>query len=208
MTGAHARRRVERAQQANHVLTPYANATNLEGPIRTANSECYRIQYARAGKNIVLEEDLALSGERHILSLNAVTYLVETGRNEVKEIGVHRHPRPGTPHNQPHLQFKIQATGNRVIRIPLEHLTWDDYARCIKGFLHIANDLLGKEGVAGFFFNERVAELEGERRFLLERIRSAERQQLLFGEDDTPLGREELAILRADERLLPFFHDG
>lgn len=202
MTGA---RRLERAQQANHVLTPYANAEHLEGPLRTANSECYQIQYARAGKNIVLEEDLSLNGERHILALNTVTYLVETGRNEAKEIGVHRHPRPGTLHNQPHLQFKIRAADNRVIRIPLEHITWDDYTRCIKGFLHIANDLLGKEGVAGFFFNERVTELEGERRFLLERIRVAERQQLIFGEDDVPLGREELALLHDDERLLPFF---
>ncbi len=193
------------------VLPEYANASNMRERRSQAEEERV-IRYSDGeGHTVTLSETNSLVEDRYSMNLHAARYIVEghTERTEAREAMIHHHPQG---HAWKHLQFKLRAGENRVIRIDLEPLDLADYERCIRGFLFTAKLVIEREraeqgigeDLVGYFFNARIGELETERRYLLGKIRAAFDSGRLLDGSDNPVIGGGLETLRREVHLLPF----
>lgn len=188
-----------------YILEAYANQEHLEN-MRSQTEDTWRVVYAERGTKIELAETNSLIEDEYSLNLTSAQYLVE-GATQSREAMIHHHRRG---HPLYHLQFKITALG-RTIRIYLDMLNNADYEKCIKGFLHLCQDIITHEGklkkttddLPRHFFNEHIGELATERRFLLNRVRSAHGSRQITA-DDQEVGDEDLQHLRQEPALQPF----
>ncbi|MFA6073166.1 MAG: hypothetical protein WC758_03570 [Candidatus Woesearchaeota archaeon] len=140
------------------------------------------------------------------MNLKSAKYFAES--TEVKESMIHHHKKG---HKLRHLQFKLQSQ-RETIRIFLDNLDDEDYARCIKGFLHISQDLIQremkdnkiKEDLIKYFFNEKIKELANERKYLLEKISDAFGSGQITDMKDESVDKNKLLELKKDSQLEPF----
>jgi hypothetical protein len=189
-----------------YVLPEYTNEENLKN-IRSQTEDAYSVVFNKIkGFQIELRETNSLVEEEYCLNLKSAKFVVEG--TEVKESMIHHHKKG---HISRHLQFKLQAR-NETIRISLENLDIDDYVHCIKGFLHISQDLIQKEqednnieeNLCDYFFNSKIGELSTSRTYLLEKIRESSKFGQIIDETNTPLDDKKLSELKKETHLLPF----
>jgi hypothetical protein len=192
-----------------YILQDYANEQNIEHNAMAKEDE-YKVEYSKKqGVLISLVETNRLAEDEYFLNLKSVKFVVE-GMTEVKESAIHHHKKGET---FKHLQFKLQAK-KETIRIDLEPLDMDDYRRCIKGFLHIAKDIIIgeqetckiKEDLKEYFFSDKIDSLLEERKFLLEKISEADKLGLITDKSGKSLDKERLLELRKETHLAPFFN--
>ena len=194
-----------------YLLADYANPEHLRHE-RHATEDEYFIHFAEKDCVIRLSETNSLVEERYAMTLHSAEYVAE-GRTEAREAMIHHHPRG---HPWRHLQFRLKGEHHRVLRIMLDPVDLGDYKRCIRGFISIAKTLVeqdphagaGGEDLVGYFFNEKVLELDAERRYLLERIARAYREGGFLEEDGAAVSPGALETLRKDARLVPFLAFG
>lgn len=192
-----------------YLLNEYANSDNLKHN-RGATEEEYFIQFTREGCIIRLSETNSLVEEKYSMNLHSAEYVVEghMSKTEVKEAMIHHHPQG---HPWKHLQFKLKAE-NKVIRIKLDPIDLQDYERCIKGFIYTAKMLIeyekSEQGIGedlvSYFFNDKVLELEAERKHLLRRIKLAYQEGGFLDDDNKSISDKDLETLREEVHLLPF----
>lgn len=115
---------------------------------------------------------------------------------------IHHHTKG---HEFKHLQFKLYAK-KEEIRIFLDILDDEDYVRCIKGFLHISQDLITKENknLFNYFFNENIKSLTNERRHLISKISEASTKGQITASDKS-VDKKKLLELQKETHLKPFF---
>lgn len=193
-----------------YLLPEYANTANLHHE-RSATEDEYVIRFSRErGYSISLSETNSLVEERYSMTLHSAEYVAEgqMARTEVKEAMIHHHPQG---HPWKHLQFRLKAE-NKVLRIRLDPLGPKDYLRCIKGFIYTAKTVIEyekseqgiDEDLVGHFFNERIKELEAERKYLLQKIKEAYAEGGFLDDSGNRISAEQLEILREETHLLPF----
>lgn len=188
-------------------LVEYANSHNLKQN-RTQTEDEYYINYSENGIRVELRETNSIVEDEYCLNLESAKYVVEGIKNTKKSM-IHHHKKG---HKFKHLQFKLYSK-REEIRIFLDILDDDEYMRCIKGFLHIAQDLILhekeeseiREDLLTYFFNEKIKTLKGERRYLLTKIDKAASQRQITGADDKPFDKEKLLELKKETHLKPFF---
>ncbi|MBU2561220.1 MAG: hypothetical protein KKD17_02900 [Nanoarchaeota archaeon] len=199
-----------------YILPGYANPEHLEN-VRSETEHISKVTWGRDGHQIELSETNSLVEDKYSLNLSSAQYVVEgfktpeseeMAQNINRQAMIHHHPRG---HQEKHLQFKLRKE-NEVIRITLENLSSDDYQRCIKGFLSVSQKIIELERTEGnilanlqeFFFNERVSELDVDRRFLLGHIKQAYRNDAIRLDNGEPVTSEKLQELKSEIHLLPF----
>jgi hypothetical protein len=191
-----------------YLLPSYANPDNLQDN-RGERSHESKISYAKTpGVIIHLSEKNSLVEDRYSLEISS-TKIVASGTNESKEVMLHHHP---IGHPDRHLQFRLYRR-SEVIRISLEPLSADKCQDCLKGFLHISQDLLKleekehniPEDLTRFFFNKDIHALEPYRDFLLRRIQAAQQNGRISNDAGKPLSIEEINDLKKEKHLSPFF---
>jgi hypothetical protein len=199
-----------------YILSGYANPAHLEN-VRSETEHISKVRWGQDGHQIELSETNSLVEDKYSLNLSSAQYVVEgfktqetdnASHNINRQAMIHHHPRG---HREKHLQFKLQKE-NEVIRMTLENLNTDDYQRCIKGFLSVSQKIIELErtegniraDLQGFFFNDRVRELDVDRRFLLEHIKQAYRNESIRLDNGEPVTPEKLQELKSEIHLLPF----
>jgi hypothetical protein len=188
-------------------LVEYANFDNLKQN-RTQTEDEYYINYNENGVRVELRETNSIIEDEYCLSLESAKYVVEGIKNTKKSM-IHHHKKG---HKFKHLQFKLYSK-REEIRIFLDILDDEEYMRCIKGFLHIAQDLISHEkeeskingDLLAYFFNEKIKTLEQERRYLLAKIGDAFSKNMITGTNDKPIDRERLLELKKETHLKSFF---
>ncbi|HJX06304.1 MAG TPA: hypothetical protein VJ461_06355 [Candidatus Nanoarchaeia archaeon] len=188
-----------------YLLPEYANNKNLQN-IRSKTEDEYKIKYSAKGMQIELTENNSLIEEEYCLNLKSAKYLLEG--TEVKESMIHHHEKGSV---ERHLQFKLQAK-KETIRIFLTGLDTEDYEKCIKGFLHISQDLIVKEqkenkikdNLKEYFFNEKIQSLAAERRYLLKQISSAFKAGNVLDISDKSIDDQKLLELKDEDHLRLF----
>ncbi len=190
-----------------YLLPFYANNENLEDNRYEREHES-KIKFQEEGMRLEISEVNSLVEERYCLSIMSARYLLEgtMSRNEIKEAMIHHHP---FGHPWKHLQFKLTSR-NEVIRVNLEPVDEEDYVKCIKGFLHITQELIRleqkeiKQNLIEYFFNDKINELEPFRRYLLHKIKAAFNDGKILDSSDKSVGPKQLEDLKSEIRLLPF----
>ncbi|MBI4981478.1 hypothetical protein HZC30_08065 [Candidatus Woesearchaeota archaeon] len=157
-----------------------------------------------------LSEINSLTEERYSLNLKSARCVLEgtLSRREIKEAMIHHHPRG---HPWKHLQFKLLHQ-HEVIRIRLDLMDEEDYNRCIKGFLHLSQDVISyareenniQTEVISYFFNDKIGELESNRLFLLNKIRAAFEKGYILDDSNRSINKIKLEQLKSEKHLLPF----
>ncbi|MBI2136369.1 hypothetical protein HYU06_04815 [Candidatus Woesearchaeota archaeon] len=190
-----------------YLLPSYANLENLEEN-RYERLHESKIKFQQEGRKLEISEVNSLVEERYCLSIMSAKYILEgmMSKNEIKEAMIHHHP---FGHPWKHLQFKLTSK-NEVIRINLEPVDEDDYLKCIKGFLHISQELIMleqqgvKEDLISYFFNDKINELLPFKIYLLNKIKSAYKDGKILDASDKSLSSKQLESLRSEIMLLPF----
>lgn len=188
-----------------YLLPTCANKDNLES-IRHETEHESKVRYCEDGLVIELSEINSLIEERYCLSIMSSIFILEGTMS--KEAMIHHHPHG---HPWKHLQFKLEKE-NKVIRINLEPVDERDYEKCIKGFLHISQDLIKMEqqenkieqNLIDYFFDDNINDLEPYRAYLLKKIKLAYEQNNMLNDSNYPINPEQLKNLRSEKRLLPF----
>lgn len=155
---------------------------------------------------IELTETNSLIEEEYCLNLKSAKYLLEG--TEVNESMIHHHEKG---HGERHLQFKLQAK-KETIRIFLTGLGAEDYENCIKGFLHICQDLIVKEqkenkitdNLLEYFFNDKIQSLMAERKYLLKQINGAFKTENIIGTNNKSINEKKLLELKNEAHLKLF----
>jgi hypothetical protein len=88
----------------------------------------------------------------------------------------------------------------------------DDYVQCIKGFLHISQDLIYREqkennieeDLSKYFFNKKIETLSSNRKYLLGKIHESFKAGQITDEKNEPLDEKSLTELRKEIHLSPF----
>jgi len=183
-----------------YTLVEYANPENLKHH-RTQTEDEYLISYNDNDSHIELKESNSLVEDEYCLSLESAKYVVEGIRDNKKSM-IHHHTKG---HEFKHLQFKLYAK-KEEIRIFLDILDDEDYILCIKGFLHISQDLIAKENknLLNYFFNENIKSLANERRHLLSKISEASAKGQITASDKS-VDKKKLLELQKETHLKPFF---
>ena len=192
-----------------YLLPLYANHVNLK-PVKHETEYEYKVEYSEGTFKLRLSERTSLIEDRYCLSMHSAKYEIDS-RNEIRETMIHHHPGGG--HLWKHLQFKL-AANNEVIRINLEPLGEEDYTKCIKGFLHICQDLINQEkeeqnidvNLINHFFNESINELLPFRTYLLGKIKAAYVGRNMLNNLNQPIDGAGLENLRLERHLLPFLN--
>lgn len=167
-----------------YILPEYSNEKHTE-KYSDDKIEEYRVGYKKSGMQIMLTEKNSLVEDEYGLTLKSAKYLAEG--TEIKESMIHHHKKG---HASRHLQFKLQAE-KETIRIFLDNLDEEDYSKCIKGFLHISQELIKQEqeenniedNLIEYFFNKNIITLKKERIFLLSKISESFKQGQITAED-------------------------
>lgn len=191
-----------------YLLPFYANKENLEENRGKMEHES-RIRFSKNDIQLELSEINSLIEERYCLSITSAKYILEgtMSKNEIKEAMIHHHPHG---HPWKHLQFKLSSQ-NEVIRINLEPVDEEDYLKCIKGFLHISQDLIELEqenidkNLLNYFFDDKISELKSFRTYLLNKIKTSYENGNILNNSNKSINSEQLEILKSEEKLLPFF---
>lgn len=190
-----------------YTLVEYANSKHLK-QTRTQTEDEYFIRYDSNGIKVELRETNSLVEDEYCLSLESAKYIVEGVKNE-KSSMIHHHTKG---HKFKHLQFKLYSQ-REVIRISLDVIDDEDYERCIKGFLHIAQDLILKEqkeneikeNLQKYFFNDKISSLLSERRYLLTKINEAGIKGNITDNTDKTIDTKKLLEIKKETHLKPFF---
>lgn len=192
-----------------YLLSTYTNKEHLEETRYETEHES-KVEYCEDSVKIKLSEINSLVEERYCLSLSSAKYIIEGTMpyTEVKEAMIHHHPQG---HPWKHLQFKLIGK-NEVIRIKLDTIDEEDYIKCIKGFINIAQNIILLEqkenrvqiDLQRYFFNEDVKKLEPERAYLLGKIKQAYERGAIINNDDEGVDSRQLEELRNENHLLPF----
>jgi hypothetical protein len=190
-----------------YILGEYANKEHFKESI-TQIEHISSITYIKSGFKIELSESNSLVEDKYSLNLNSAKYIVEGNITETKEAMIHHHPKG---HPWRHLQFTLRSTHEKI-RINLEPLDDEDYAKCIKGFLHLSQSIIEheqkqnkiKENLAGFFFNDNVKALSSERQFLLEKIKQAFNSKGILDDSNKSISKDKIESLKKESHLLPF----
>jgi hypothetical protein len=190
-----------------YLLPDYANSAHLVNQ-RYETEDTYTIGYNKNGLTVTLTETNSLIEEEYCLNLYSAKYIVEGGNTVSKESMIHHHEKG---HTIRHLQFILKAQ-NKKIRIMLDFLDDADYERCIKGFLHISQDLILKEQIdhkigddlVAYFFNDRIKTLSSDRAFLLSKIGRAHTDGQMMDDTNSAISKEELIELKKETHLSPF----
>jgi hypothetical protein len=186
-----------------YILPEYSNEEHTE-KYSDEKIEEYRVGYKKSGMQITLTEKNFLVEDEYGLTLKSAKYLAEG--TEIKESMIHHHKKG---HPSRHLQFKLQAE-KETIRIFLDNLDEEDYSRCIKGFLHISQELIAREqkennitdNLIEYFFNKNIQTLTNERRFLLGKISESFKQGQITAEDKK-IDKNKLSALQ-QTHIRPF----
>mgnify|MGYP001607045096 FL=1 len=143
-----------------YLLKDYANPINFEQE-RYQTEDVSTIRFSEGPLTLKLTESNSLVEERYCLNIESAKYELEgtMSRNEIKEAMIHHHPQG---HPWKHLQFKMSSR-SEVIRVNLEPVDEEDYEKCIKGFLHISQDIIRIEqkenkigaDIISYFFNSK-----------------------------------------------------
>ena len=192
-----------------YLLPLYANKENLEENRYKTEYES-RIRFSKSNIKLELSEVNSLVEEQYCLSIMSAKYVLEgmMSKNEIKEAMIHHHPHG---HPWKHIQFKFTSQ-NEVIRINLEPVDEEDYLKCIKGFLHISQDLIELEqqenkidhNLIDYFFDKKVNELEPFRIYLLNKIKTAYDNGNMLNNSDEVVDSNQLRSFKSEKRLLPF----
>jgi len=194
-----------------YLLPLYANKSNLEDNRHETEHES-KVKFSEENITLELSEVNSLIEERYCLSIMSAKYVLEgtMSRNEIKETMIHHHPHG---HPWKHLQFKLTHE-DEVIRVNLEPVDERDYIKCIKGFLHISQDLINLEkqeneiekDLIKHFFDDNIEELEPFRGYLLRKIKIAYKEGNVLNDSNESINSKQLEALRSEERLLPFLN--
>ncbi|MBS3106604.1 hypothetical protein J4419_02995 [Candidatus Woesearchaeota archaeon] len=92
-------------------------------------------------------------------------------------------------------------------------LTEEEYACCIRGFLHLSQKIIDqerkessvKEDLLGYFFDDAIHELAKDETFLLSEVQRAFKRNLIQDNQNRPLDARQLRQLKTEGHLLPFF---
>jgi hypothetical protein len=192
-----------------YLLPLYSNKENLEDNRYETEYES-KVKFSEDDLTLELSEVNSLVEERYCLSIMSAKYILEgtMSQNEIKEAMIHHHPHG---HPWKHLQFKLTSE-NEVIRINLEPVDEGDYIKCIKGFLHISQDLINLEqqenkieqNLIEYFFDDNIKELEPFRDYLLNKIKVAYEHGGVLNNSNEPIDLKQLGNLKSEKRLLPF----
>lgn len=183
-----------------YTLVEYANPKNLKHH-RTMTEDEYIISYNDNDSHIELKESNSLIEDEYCLSLESAKYIVEGIKDDKKSM-IHHHTKG---HEFKHLQFKLYSK-KEEIRIFLDILDDEDYIRCIKGFLHISQDLINKENknLLNYFFNENIKTLANDRKHLLLKISEASKKGGITASNKF-VDNKKLLELKNETYLKPFF---
>ncbi len=187
-----------------YVLPEYANSINLKN-IRSQTEDEYLVKFSKNDLIITLSETNSLIEDEYCLNLHSSKFILESVN---KESMIHSHSKG---HSDRHLQFKLYSQ-KEEIRIFLDAIDDEDYEKCIKGFLHIAQDLIlneqkennVKENLALYFFNDKIETLVNERNYLLTKIKQAFNQNKILNNLDKPVDEKKLLGLQKETHLKPF----
>ena len=190
-----------------YILVEYANKDHLKEDISQVE-HVSNIDYSKSGFKIEISESNSLVEDKYSLNLNSAKYVVEGNITETKEAMIHHHPKG---HPWRHLQFTLRSK-NKKIRIKLDPLDDDDYARCIKGFLYLSQGIIEhekkenkiNENLVSYFFNDNIKTLSSEKLFLLEKIKKAFTSNSILDESNSSLNKEKIEALKKESHLLPF----
>lgn len=187
-----------------YLLPTYANKNNLKDNRRETEHES-NIKFSRDNLNLELSEINSLVEDRYCLRIMSAKYILES-KNETKEAMIHHHPYG---HKWKHLQFKLTSK-NEVIRIDLEPVDEEDYEKCVKGFLHVSQDLIKLEqknveqNLIAYFFDDNINELELFRNYLLNKVKRAYENGRILDNLNKSVNSNKLKHLKSERRLLPF----
>ena len=194
-----------------YLLPEYANSDNLEHE-RYREEEVSTVKFSDKSLTLKLTESNSLVEERYCLNIESAKYELEgtMSRNEIKEAMIHHHPQG---HPWKHLQFKMSSK-SEVIRVNLEPVDEEDYEKCIKGFLHISQDIIRIEqeenrigaDLISYFFNKKIGELSPFRGYLLRKIKTAYENGGILGNSNEPIDSQQLEGLKSEKLLLPFLN--
>lgn len=194
-----------------YLLQDYANQNNMK-EIRSAREQELRVVFSENGLNIELSETNSLIEEQYSLNLKSAKYVLEgiTCENVIKEAMIHHHPHG---HTWKHLQFTLRPK-HKVIRIILDPVDEEDYQNCIKGFLHLCQDIMIQEmeenkikvNLPEYFFNEKIKELIHYRSFLLDKVRRAYESGSMLNDSNHSIDEFALSELKKEKHLLPFLN--
>lgn len=194
-----------------YLLKDYANPSNFEQE-RYQTEDVSIIKFSDGHLTLKLTESNSLVEERYCLNIESAKYELEgiMSRNEIKEAMIHHHPQG---HPWKHLQFKMSSR-SEVIRVNLEPVDEEDYEKCIKGFLHISQDIIKieqKENKIGtdlisYFFNNKIEELSPFRGYLLRKIKTAYENSSILSNSNEPIDPQQLDGLKSEKLLLPFLN--
>lgn len=131
-------------------------------------------------------------------------------KNEIREAMIHHHPQG---HPWKHLQFTLEHK-HEVIRIILDPVDGEDYQNCIKGFLHLCQDIMIQEmeeskiktNLPEYFFNDKIKELESQKYFLLDKVRRAYESGNMLNDSNDSVDKPMLFELKKERHLLPFLN--
>ena len=190
-----------------YILGEYVNKDHFTENL-TQIDHISTIVYIKSGLKIELSESNSLVEDKYSLNLNSAKYIVEGNITETKEAMIHHHPKG---HPWRHLQFTLKS-GNEKIRINLEPLDENDYARCIKGFLYLSQNIIKheqkdnqiEENLVSYFFNDGVKELLSEKQFLLGKIKKAFNSNGILDDSNKSISKEKIESLKKESHLLPF----
>ncbi|MBL7147988.1 MAG: hypothetical protein ISS82_04140 [Nanoarchaeota archaeon] len=192
-----------------YLLSFYSNKENLEDNRHETEHES-KVKFSERGITLELSEVNSLVDEMYCLRIMSAKYILKgtMSQNEIKEAMIHHHPHG---HPWKHLQFKLTSQ-NEVIRINLEPVDEGDYIKCIKGFLHISQDLIKLEqkdnkieqNLIEYFFDDNIKELEPFGVYLLNKIKRAYEHGNVLNNSNKSISSNQLGIFRSEKRLLPF----
>ncbi len=194
-----------------YLLPYYANSSNLKENRGERKHES-KITFNEEGLGLELSETNSLIEEQYSLNIKSSKYILEgiMSKNEIREAMIHHHQYK---HSWKHLQFTLEHE-HEVIRIILDPVDEVDYHNCIKGFLHLCQDLMIQEmeennvkaNLLEYFFNEKIKELESQRYFLLEKVRRAFESGNVLNDSEQPIDKHTLSELKKERHLLPFLN--
>ncbi|MBN2422105.1 hypothetical protein JXB41_02670 [Candidatus Woesearchaeota archaeon] len=191
-----------------YLLSEFANQANCKVKRYRTEHESV-IEYKKDSVSIKITETNSLVEDKYSMNLHSAQYVLE-GKTESKTAMIHHHPKG---HQYKHLQFKLKAE-HKVIRIDLEPLDIDDYKKCIKGFLAISKQIIESEkkeyklqdDLVSYFFNNNIKKLEGEKNYLLGKIKLAFEKDRFLDDNSHSISEQELTSLKSEKHLLPFLN--
>lgn len=194
-----------------YLLPLYANLENLKQN-RFEREHESKITFDENGLTLELSETNSLVEEQYSLNIKSARYVLEgiMSKNEIKEAMIHHHP---LGHPWKHLQFTLTHK-YETIRIILDPVDEEDYQNCIKGFLHLCQDIMLQEkeensiktDLPQYFFNEKIHELRNCRYFLLDKVKKAFESGNMLNDSDQSIDTPTLSELRTENHLLPFLN--